>query len=156
MQAYWLTPVSTKLGSQHYQLPVCVGSLHDQMLLGLDSLRDNYVLVDTGDGALVIGDHIVKLFPTKLGQGSTLSAVTARRFAQSEDYELHCKPDAPRSIQGPIEVVKEPSVQSHLYGERMQSKMAQSSISQGNQRFPDPALTECFKRHRKKKVKICG
>ena len=119
-------------------------------------MRENYALVDTGESALVIGDQIVKLIPTKLGQGSTLSAVIARRFAQSADYDLLCTPDAPDSIQEPTEVVKEPSVQSHLYGERMQSKMAQSSISQGNPSIPDQALTECFKRHRKKRVKICG
>ena len=41
-------------------------------------------------------------------------------------------------------------------GERMQSKMAQRTISEGNPSIPDPALTECFKRHRKKKVKICA
>ena len=154
MQAYGLATVSIKLGSQHYQLPVCVGPLRDQMLLGLDFMRENYTLVDTGEGDLVIGDQIVKLIPTKLGQGSTLSAVTARRFAQSTDYELLCTQDAPGNIQEPTEVVKEPSVQSHLYGERMQSKTAQSSISQGNPSIPDPALTECFKRHRKKNVKI--
>ena len=156
MQAYELAPVSIKLGSQHYQLPVCVGPLRDQMLLGLDFMRENYALVDTGEGALVIGDQIVKLIPTKLGQGSTLSAVIARRFAQSADYELLCTQDAPGSIQEPTEVFKEPSVQSHLYGVCMQSKMAQSSISQGNPSIPDPALTECFKRHRKKQVKICA